>query len=244
MTTSIGEPNVPYSDVQIPELEEAADIRAALRIYHYGSNVSDPFETEQSIEKYQTSIANELDKIKDSKRSIDVATIPADANLNSYTSPGVYYASPSVAASSGSQNYPLVDNARRGGFLIVESSGDGAIVTQKYITVDSNSSVNSIVFFRTKVTSGTGQITWAPSIWSRLSDSLHNHDDRYTQTILLTPELDRRPTQINGKNASGTDLTGTRKIIVAAPIEVNGEQVPNITAAQQATLQPGDIWFW
>jgi hypothetical protein len=243
MTTSIGEPNVPYADVQIPELEDAADIRAALRIYHYGSNVSDPFETEDSTEKFANSIANELKKLQDTKRSISISSIPAGSNLNSYDSPGVFYASASAAGNANSQNFPLVDGVRRSGILFVEATSDNSAVVQKYVTIDSNNAINGIMFVRTKIVVG-GQTTWSPSVWSRLSDSSHNHDDRYTQTILLTPELERRPTQINGKNASGTDLTGTRKIIVAAPIEVGGEQVPNITSAQQATLQPGDIWFW
>ena len=50
--------------------------------------------------------------------------------------------------------------------------------------------------------------------------------------------------QAPGPLTLNRDQDGTRKIIVAAPIEVNGEQVPYITAAQQASLQPGDIWFW
>lgn len=233
MTTSIGDPGVPYADVQIPSLEEEADIRAALRVYHYGTNTSDP---DQQSEEFLNSVAGGINFLKSSKRNIDVELIPSGTNLDNITTPGVYYASAQNSISSG-QNYPLIDSVRRAGFLFVEEYS--GIIVQKYITTDTNPSINSVVFVRTKV--GT---VWSPSIWSKLSDSTHTHDERYMQTILLTPELDRRPTQINGKNASGTELTGTRKIIVAAPIEVNGEQVPNITPAQQATLQPGDIWFW
>lgn len=231
MTTNIGDPGAPYPDVQIPTLDEAADIRAALRIYHYGSETADP---DTNSTEFLGSIAGQLDSIKDSKRDIGVVAL-GSVNLDSIVSPGVYYASSSSA--TGGSNYPLISGTARSGFLFVEASG--TVIVQRYVTVDANSALNAIMFIRTKVGS-----TWQPAVWSRLSDSSHNHDERYTQTILLTPELDRRPTQINGKNASGTDLTGTRKIIVAAPIEVNGEQVPNITSAQQASLQPGDLWFW
>lgn len=233
MTTNIGDSGAPYSDVQIPSLDEAADIRAALRIYHYGSETADP--DINSVE-FKNSIAGSLETITSDKRNIDADVINSGTNLDSIVVPGVYYAN-SASASTGS-NYPLISGTARAGFLIVENYN--STIVQKYITTDANSALNAIVFVRTKLASGV----WSPAVWSRLSDSSHNHDERYMQTILLQPELDRRPTQINGKNASGIDLTGTRKIIVAAPIEVNGEQVPNITSAQQASLQPGDLWFW
>lgn len=236
MTTNIGDPGAPYSDVQIPTLDEAADIRAALRIYHYGSETTDP---DLQSSEFLGSVAGELSSLNSSKRNISVDSLASSINLDNVTDSGVYYAS-SAAATSGS-NYPLISGTARAGFLLVETLG--GVTVQRYITTDSNSALNAVVFTRTKILSPSGSV-WSPAVWSRLSDSSHNHDERYMQTILLMPELDRRPTQINGKNASGIDLTGTRKIIVAAPIEVNGEQVPNITSAQQASLQPGDLWFW
>lgn len=245
MTSPIGEPNKPYSDVRIPDLDEAADIRAALRIYHYGSNVSDPYETPDAEDKFQDSLAKNLLDLNDNKRNKSIVTIPADTNLNNIVDPGVYYIPTSNL--TGGSNYPLIDGTKRAGFLFVESTGSGATVFQKYVTVDTNSSLNGIVFVRTKVSvtvGGNTQSTWAPPVWSRLSDSAHNHDERYMQLELLNPELQQRPTQVNGKNSSGTTLSGTRKIVVAAPMEVSGVQVPNITTAQQTSLQPGDLWFW
>ncbi len=234
MTTNIGEPNIPYADVQIPTLEDAADIRAALRIYHYGSDSADP---DLESEEFLNSVAGEILAISNSKRDISISAIPLSTNLNEITSPGVYYAS--LSAASGGSNFPLISGTARAGFLFVESWGEiNKLVVQKYVTLDNSASFNSVVFFRTKAE------TWSPATWTRLSDSSHNHDERYIQTILLRPELDGKPNQVNGKNASGVDLTGTRKIIVAAPVEVGGVQVPNITPAQQASLQPGDIWFW
>jgi hypothetical protein len=232
MTTNIGDPTATYSNVQIPTLDEAADIRSALRVYHYGSDTADP--DEQSTE-FKNSIAGIIDTLDQNKRDLGVSIVGNSANLDNILTSGVYYA-PSASATSGS-NYPLISGIARAGFLVVETSN--AVTMQTYLTVDSNPSLNAVMFTRTRI--GT---SWSPAVWSRLSDNTHNHDERYLQTILITPELDRRPTQINGKNASGNDLTGTRKIIVAAPVEVNGEQVPNITPAQQATLQPGDLWFW
>jgi hypothetical protein len=241
MAIDIGEPNAPYSQVQIPSLDEAADIRAALRTYHYGSNVSNPFETSESTENFQNSIAKILEDLSEDKRDISVELIPNGANLNEYTTPGVYCATLSSIASGS--NYPLIGSARIPGILYVESYNNGGTVVQQYVTTDTTAASNSVFFVRTKVTVGESS-TWAPANWSALSDSLHNHDERYTPSLLLAPQLEIRPTQINGKNASGADLTGTRKIVVAAPITVEGKQVPNITPAQQSTLQPGDIWFW
>lgn len=237
MTTNIGDPGTPYNKVQIPTLDDDADIRAALRIYHYGANVSDPDNAPEGV--FDGSIAGELEALDAAKRNITVETISSNTNLDTKTTPGVYYAS-TLSISQGS-NYPLIDSARRPGFLIVESSGE--VVIQRYITVDQVPALNGIVFVRTRTLVGQSY-QWLPSTWTRLSDSTHNHDERYMQTIILRPELDGKPNQINGKNASGLDITGTRKIIVAAPIEINGEQVPNITPAQQASLLPGDIWFW
>jgi uncharacterized protein YraI len=241
MAIDIGEPNAPYSEVQIPSLDDAADIRAALRTYHYGSNVSDPFETEDSTEKFENSIANILQGLSEDKRNINIELIPSGSNLNQYTTPGVYCATLGSIASGS--NYPAIGGARVPGILYVESYNNGGTVVQQYITTDTTSVSNSVFFVRTKVTVGE-TVTWAPANWSALSDSLHDHDERYTQTRDLALQLEVRPTQINGKNASGADLTGTRKIVVAAPITVEGKQVPNITPLQQSTLQPGDIWFW
>jgi hypothetical protein len=237
MTTNIGESGVPYNQVQIPDLEDAADIREALRIYHYGSKSANPTSTPEGNQFFPKSIAGELENLDEIKRNIAIESISADTNLDSITTPGAYYASPSSITSG--TNYPLIDNARRPGILVVESAGSGAIVVQQYIVIDTAANGNATVFVRTRTAGG-----WLPSTWSRLSESSHNHDERYTQTILLTPELNIRPTQINGKNSSGIDLAGTRKIVVAAPIEVGGKQVPNITPAQTLSLQPGDIWFW
>jgi hypothetical protein len=239
MTSNIGESGVLYNQVQIPDLDDAADIREALRIYHYGSRSSNPNSTPEGQEFFANSIAGELLSLEESKRNVAVETLSAGINLDSQTENGVYYASQS-SVTSGS-NYPLIDGARRPGLLLVESigSGAGAVVVQRYIVIDTVASNNATVFVRTR-TNGI----WSPSTWSRLSESNHTHDERYTQTILLTPELNIRPKQINGKNASGTDLSGTRQIVVAAPIEVEGKQVPNITPAQTLSLQPGDIWFW
>ncbi len=236
MTTNIGDPTAPYADVQIPTLDEAADIRAALRIYHYGSETADP---NVLSPEFLGSVAGELLALDNAKRNIGVEPVATSTNLDNMLTSGVFYA-PLASATSGT-NYPLISGNARAGFLLVETYG--GVTLQKYITTDANSSLNAVVFTRTKILSPSGSV-WSPAVWSRLSDSTHNHDERYMQTILLTPELDRRPTQINGKNASGTELTGTRKIIVAAPITVDGVQVPNITSAQQATLQPGDLWFW
>jgi hypothetical protein len=237
MTTNIGESGVPYNQVQIPDLEDAADIREALRIYHYGSKSSDPTTTPEGEQFFENSIAGELQSLDELKRNVAIEGISAGSNLDSFTTPGAYYASQASIATG--TNYPLIDGGRRPGILTVESAGNGSIVVQQYTVIDTANNGNATVFVRTKTASG-----WLPSTWSRISESTHNHDERYIQTILLAPELAIRPTQINGKNASGTDLAGTRKIIVAAPIEVGGEQVPNITPAQAASLQPGDIWFW
>lgn len=237
MTTNIGDALVPYNKVQIPTLEDDADIRAALRVYHYGANVSDPDNAPEGV--FENSIAGELLSLENSKRNISIETISAGTNLDTKTVPGVYYAS-ALSIGSGT-NYPLIDGNRKAGFLFVESYGE--VVVQKYVTVDSVAALNGVMFIRTRTLVGQ-TYQWLPATWQRLSDSTHIHDDRYTQTIVLRPELDNKPNQINGKNASGIDLSGTRKIIIAAPVEVNGEQIPNITPAQQASLQPGDIWFW
>jgi hypothetical protein len=57
MTTNIGESGVLYNQVQIPDLNDAADIREALRIYHYGSKTSNPTSTPEGEEFFANSIA-------------------------------------------------------------------------------------------------------------------------------------------------------------------------------------------
>lgn len=237
MSTNIGESGVAYSNVQIPTLEDEADIRAALRIYHYGANVSDPTDTAEAIAKFPNSIAGELGALDSSKRDVALTVLPSGSDLDTKTTPGVYYAS-AAAVLSGS-NYPLLGGSRRAGFLSVESTGSGAVVTQTYTMIDVSSAINQAIFVRSKLNG-----IWAPATWRRLSDEEHNHDNIYTRSTVITSALDERPTQINGKYSDTQTLSGTRKIIVARPITINGIEVPDITQTQRDSLQPGDIWFW
>jgi hypothetical protein len=239
MSTDIGESGVPYGNVQIPTLEDDADIRAALRTYHFGANVSDPTDTQEAIDNFPHSIAGELQSLQNTKRDIAVESILGAVDLDTKTTPGSYFVSQS-AAIAGS-NYPIIGGSRRAGFLTVESVGSGSnmVVTQTYTIVDSISAINQAIFVRSRING-----VWAPASWRRLSDEDHNHDNIYTRSTTIDTALSEKVTQVNGKSSDTQTLSGTRKIIVARPITVNGVDIPDITQAQRDSLQPGDIWFW
>jgi len=135
MPENIGGPSAPYNAL-IPTLAENADIRTALRLYHYGSDTSTPGVIPE------TAVAGHLAALEASKQGIDPETIPNSVSLNDYITTG-YYAQTNNSFAVGGTNYP----SPYAGLLTVVNSG--ATVFQQYQVVGATESGSVSTFNRT-----------------------------------------------------------------------------------------------
>lgn len=251
MTESIGT----SQPTLIPSLSEAADIQAALRLYHYGT-ATDGVVAEESIAGYIADLYSQISGIG----TTAPINLGVDENLNTKQTTGVYsQISTTDARTSNSYNYPLSGGLAYAGILTVVAAENVIFQTYQMESVDSTGAQ----FWRSKNTAGT----W--SSWKQVSDSTHTHDDRYyTETELQTSGSSSiNPNNLSaavpitkgGTNAitvtdaranleifnaqtavtSGTDRTPFGgKIFIADPIVV-GSTGANIEGAVA-----GDLWFW
>ncbi len=153
-----------------PDFNENADIRTALRTYHFG-------ESQDGVEPYDpNSIAGFLGNLRDGKISSIAQTIPANANLNQapYLSPGFYVQSSDINAQNG-QGYPPYNpqqqgSAARAGLLKVYADSVGNVF-QEYLGATPRSEAR--VYWRSKI--GINEFT----DWKASADLNHLHDDLY-----------------------------------------------------------------
>lgn len=160
---------------QIPTYEEAADIKAALKLYHYGTTTPGVVQPD-SIAGHLSSLQASVDAIV----SLDVISIGADEDLNDYTASGYYnQASNTSARSTNAANYPTFNGLAYAGLLSVlyapiDQIADNGFVYQEYQMVGDATAR----FYRTRTSAGSASPkTW--SAWSRISESTHSHPDLY-----------------------------------------------------------------
>jgi hypothetical protein len=176
---------------QIPTYEEAADIKAALKLYHYGTTTPGVVQPD-SIAGHLADLQASVDAIV----SLDVVAIGADEDLNDYTTSGYYnQASNASARSVNSANYPTFNNQAYAGLLAViyapiDQVADNGFVYQEYQMVGDVTAR----FYRTRTSAGSSSPK-AWSVWARISESTHTHPDLY-YTKTETNEL------LNGKEAT------------------------------------------
>ena len=172
MTENIGTGGAAKYNTTIPSLSDNADIQAALRFYHYGSDTTDPGTlVGDGTEEF---MAGYLETLENTKLGQDPTTLGAAADLDDQTVTG-FYVQPNTPTGS---NYP---EAQAGSMFVIS---DGTNVFQQYQVVGaaesgSASSTNktwwrfyyggSWKVWRTFVTSGE---------FSTLGDARY-----YTQTV-------------------------------------------------------------
>ena len=244
MSTDIGVSGSPYN-TQIPTLQENADIQAALRIYHYGSNTDDPNPI------VANSIVGHLTALEQNKFNKAVTQISGSStNLNNYQTTGWYAQSSQTNARSGS-NYPtfkLTDSdasplAYAG---MLEVVFDGAVIYQTYHALITSTPAKTALAWR-------GYFGGAWSSWRTVADDQHNHDTRYyvkfgvtsSDKSLSTYNATQVDTALNNVatakvSKGGTNEATTIYVRDADPVLVNGKQVPS----GNPTAQNGDLWFW
>ena len=177
---------------QIPQYEDAADIQAALKMYHYGSsgydvaNIDETQLVSNSIAGYFANIQNQLDNIE----PIVVQSLAQAENLDTYLSNGIFSQdSNSDARSLGSSGYPTSNGQAYAGLLTV-TNGDG-LVYQTYQMIGDNSSSPigpNKTFFRSYNPAVSNSLQkW--SVWKELSDSTHNHNDIYYLKSEVTTQI-------------------------------------------------------
>jgi hypothetical protein len=227
MTQPIGITGAPYN-TQIPTLAENADIQAALRVYHYGSDTDNPGSTPPA-----NSIAGHLKKLEDDQFKKAVSTSVTATNLNDvgYQSTGYYR----IATTTAEGNYPtfrLTDSdtaTRYPGLLQVVI--DGTAIYQTYIAQIPGSPTSKVSVAVRGYYSGA----WTP--WRQLLDDAWNYNNTYytkTQTYTKT-EVDATVLGISQDKISAGTGTGAnslpQKIYVQSSEPTSG-------------MVAGDLWFW
>jgi hypothetical protein len=252
MVTNIGDGGAPYQ-TKIPELGDNADIQAALRIYHFGSDTSNPSPLPED------SVAGHLNALNTVKISKPIA-ITANANLNNspYTLTGYYHQPTNSGARTGTSNYPTFGGTQYAGMLEVLT--EGAVIYQTYHMYIS--STNTIKYWRvyfggswSSWQTSTDQITGsASSIVSasltanravivdsgqKIANSTVSSTELATLVGITTASGSTVQSQLNVKptiyNTSGV-VSGTRIFVQ--------ELEPNSTNNSGYTPQAGDLWFW
>jgi hypothetical protein len=164
MPTNISPENNALFNLQIPEIDENADIQTAFRLYHYGQNNSGlaPLNSQ--------SIAGFLQALTVGKISTTPIIIPTNANLNTYTTSGFYAQDTNAKALTGT-NYPRVPptiGQPYAGLLRVINDGQNIYQEYQVAGIPTNP-----VFWRAFF----GNLGWTN--WQTFSADGHVHDDRY-----------------------------------------------------------------
>lgn len=252
MTTDINGGTAGPYNTQIPLLSDNADIQTALRVYHYGSNTTNPDPLPAQ------SIAGHLTTLNANKVAIPSLISGTGTNLNNFTTTGFYHQASTTNARTGTSNYPVApsDSLQYAGML--EVLVEGGVIYQTYTMADG---IN-IKFWRIKFAgtwsswkTATDQITGSASTIAtanlaasralitsagqKVDVSTVTSTELATLSGITTSGSSTVQTQLNTKptiyNTSGT-ISGHRVFVQQS--EPNGTNNPGYTP------QAGDLWFW
>ena len=236
MTTDIGTSGAPYN-TQIPLLAENADIQAALRIYHYGTNTDNPSPlVDNSIAGHLAALeANKLNKTP-------VSLSGSGTNLNNYNTNGWWAQGSNTNARSGS-NYPTfklseTDNSPLAYAGLLQTVVDNGVIYQTYhATLDVSPKKTAMAWRAYFAGSWSG--------WKQSSDDSHTHDNRYYQksdtntSAYSTQQVDALLVVLGNTKISSAQTDNVITLPADAQL-VNGSQVPQ----GNPTAQNNDLWFY
>lgn len=251
----------PLYETQVPSYTEAADIRKAFNLYHYGTEEVPTNESEilpKSMAGY----------IRDTLDAIDAVVIGASTinnlgpteNVNDLTVTGVYH---STATPTTALGYPSTSI----GLLNFWLSSSNNTYYQTYIT--NAVAAASTFYWRTGVKVQT-TLTWGD--WQQSSKDGHTHDTRYytqsqinskiNQTVAaskaVVTDSTNRITTLD--TVSSTEIGYLAGVTSALQEQLNGKaatdhahptyylktETAKVTVNQNAPSNPsvGDLWFW
>jgi hypothetical protein len=246
MTTDINGGTAGPFNTQIPALADNADIQQALRVYHYGSNTTNPSPLPEE------SIAGHLNTLTNNKISLPSLISGSSTNLNNYDTTGFYHQASSANATSGT-NYP--PNTKAG---MLEVLVEGGVVYQTYTMADN---IN-IKYWRIKFAG-----TW--SSWKTSTDQITGSASTITTTNLtanrtlitgagqkveVSPVTSTELGTLTGITTSGSSTIqsqlNTKPTMYNTSGTVSNTRIfvqqlePNSTNNSGYTPQAGDLWFW
>jgi len=246
---------------QVPSYTEAADIRKAFNLYHYGTE-------EVPTNESQILADSMAGYIRDTLAAIDavvagaaaISNLGASENINDLTQTGVYHSTTSPTALL---NYPSTSI----GLLNFWLSSSNNTYFQTYIT---NASASGSNFYWRTGLKVQATITWGE--WQQAAKTGHTHDDRYYTIGAINLKID---TALSANSATYVDANG--KIVSLATVtptelghldgvtsgiqgQLDGKsatghthtdywlktETAKVTVSSTAPLSPapGDLWFW
>lgn len=178
---------------QVPEYTEAADIRKAFNLYHYGSQDA-PTQSSQII---RNSIAGEFNNINNRIATLEsagseISQLLITQNLDDVVQTGTYHSveSPTIAL-----KYPTTTSGIL--FVYKHTLGINTFVYQNYQTNHTTTNL----YWRAGYLSGTSYV-W--SSWSLASKDGHGHSEYVTATTLNN----RVSQSLTASRAAVVDSTG------------------------------------
>lgn len=241
---------------QVPLKTEAADIRKALNLYHYGTDTVPTDESQIIAESMAGYIRDVTQAVNDINAGLAVINnLNIDENLNDIIITGVYN---SISSPTTALQYP----STVAGLLIVHNPELGAIF-QRYHT---SGSTNNI-YFRSY---NTATSSW--SSWSLVSKDGHTHDARYytkdqidlrlsTSVAVSRAIVSDDQGKINSSTVTSTELSYLSGLLSNAQSQLDGKsnvghthndlyytksEQPKIyvQSTQPTSASDGDLWFW
>jgi hypothetical protein len=209
---------------QVPEYTEAADIRKAFNLYHYGSQDA-PTQSSQII---RNSIAGEFNYINNRLTTLEssgseISQLLVSQSLNDIVQTGTYH---SVESPTALLNYPTTTS----GILFVyrHTVGINTFVYQNYQTNHTTTNF----YWRAGYLSGTSYV-WAS--WSLASKDGHTHNE-YVSTTTLN---NRVSSSLTPSRAAIVDSTG--KVSSSSSIsELELNQLDGISTSMTIQAQLSD----
>lgn len=208
---------------QIPGFDDAADIQAALKLYHYGST-SYNSANEDPSGLLPNSVAGHFQAITDRLDALNIQELNilgVAENLNNKTQEGRYSQNSNTDARSlNSVNYPTINGLAYAGILTVLNAEN--IVYQTYQTsgVPAGALQNAL-FFRSR----SDALVW--SAWIQLSDTSHTHDERYYTETETNNLLASKQNTITGAASTvvSTNLGSERVVVSSAAGKIDQSTV-------------------
>lgn len=198
MAESIGE----FYPTQVPSYTEAADIRKAFNLYHYGTETV-------PTSLGQINSASMAGYIRDTLAAIDaivegqsvIIALESTQNLNGIVATGVYHTPTVIPPNHASLSYPAGKQA----LLIVYKNNE--YVYQTFTTNDIGATPPTRSYFRVGVYS-VATLSWTFGAWQEIANGAHSHDDLYytksqvdsrLEPVATTPKNGIAVTDANGK---------------------------------------------